>query len=43
MGNRLEGGLVKEQDTWRIEGVKLYPFFQSGNIEVMGLNHTKKE
>lgn len=37
MGNRFQGSVVKEKGTWKLGKVKLFPFFQSGNIEVMGL------
>jgi hypothetical protein len=39
MGNRFEGRVVKGDGDgmWRLEAVRLEPFFQSGTIEVMGL------
>ncbi|KAJ4289531.1 hypothetical protein N0V90_010860 [Kalmusia sp. IMI 367209] len=37
MSNWVEGNVRRENDTWKLEKVKLKPFFQSGNIEVMGL------
>jgi hypothetical protein len=39
MGNEFKGGLVREKGNgkWRFEWVKVFPFFQDGNIAVMGL------
>jgi hypothetical protein len=39
MGNEFRGGLVRENGNgkWRFEWVKVFPFFQDGNIAVMGL------
>ncbi|KAF2655147.1 hypothetical protein K491DRAFT_693170 [Lophiostoma macrostomum CBS 122681] len=38
MGNRLEGSVVRGEGVWKFEFVRLEPFFQSGNIDVMGLS-----
>ena len=40
MGNKFEGRVVKEKGIWKLGMVKISPFFQSGNIVVMGLNDT---
>jgi hypothetical protein len=37
MGNLFEGNVVKEKEEWLLDAIKLTPFLQSGNIEVMGL------
>jgi hypothetical protein len=37
MGNKIEGSAVKDKGKWKLNWVKILPFWQSGNIEVMGL------
>ena len=39
MGNHLFGDIVKEKGEWKFEHIKVAPFFQSGNIAVMGLGN----
>ena len=43
MGNKFQGSIVREMGSWKLGMVKLSPFFQSGNIAVMGLNNTNGE
>ncbi|KAJ4348665.1 uncharacterized protein N0V89_010043 [Didymosphaeria variabile] len=37
MSNFVEGLARRESGVWKLERVRLEPFFQSGNLEVMGL------
>ncbi|KAI9149606.1 hypothetical protein HJFPF1_11661 [Paramyrothecium foliicola] len=38
MGNKVEASVIKDKGKWKLNSIKLLPFWQSGNTNVMGLS-----